>query len=274
MRSWSASRRAINRDFAIRATVALRQKNYVRAIMLPWNAEDLTFDEARFTGSVRLFPLPDLVMFPHVVQPLHIFEPRYRDMLNDALDGDGLIAMSILAPGWQADYDGRPALLPHVCLGKVVTHHRLDDGRYNLMLLGMRRGRIVGELPAARSFREAEVVLMDDVYASEGEATRTEVQTTLAEHFQRTLPLANNAATEGPVRELLSAEVPLGVLTDLVAFAMPLKRKLKRQLLAEVNVDRRARLLLEAMGASVPRKKKAKIVAPRGLEYPPRFSSN
>ncbi len=48
-------------------------------------------------GRARLFPLPDLVMFPHVMQPLHIFEPRYREMLNEALDSDGLIAMSILA---------------------------------------------------------------------------------------------------------------------------------------------------------------------------------
>src|SRR6185436_6296298 len=131
--------------------------------MLPWNAEDLTFDEARFTGAVRLFPLPDLLMFPHVVQPLHIFESRYRELLNDALDGDGLIVMSILAPGWENDYEGRPRVLPHVCVGKVVTHHRLDDGRYNLMLLGMRRARIVDEMAPTRSFRQAEVVLMDDV---------------------------------------------------------------------------------------------------------------
>lgn len=241
--------------------------------MLPWNAEDLTFDEARFTGDVRLFPLPDLVMFPHVVQPLHIFEARYRDMLNDALDGDGLIAMSILAPGWEIDYEGRPALLPHVCVGKVVTHHRLDDGRYNLMLLGMRRGRIVGERPATRSFRQAEVVLLDDVYSNDGEAERDELQARLAEQFQRSLPLSKNAAPgEGPVQELLSNEVPLGVLTDLVSFALPLKAPLKRQLLAEVDVDRRATMLLDAIGAPIERE--APVVAATLRQYPPRFSTN
>jgi Lon protease-like protein len=241
--------------------------------MLPWNVEDLTFDEARFTGDVRLFPLPDLVMFPHVVQPLHIFEPRYRDMLNDALDGDGLLAMAILAPGWERDYEGRPALLPHVCLGKVVTHHRLDDGRYNLMLLGMRRGRIIAERPATRSFRQAEVVLMDDVYSEVGEAARAGMQAALAKAFQRSLPLANDAKHEGAVKELLASDVPLGVLTDLVSFALPLKPKLKRELLGEVDVDRRARLLLDAMGA--PAVKKAPVVASRAWrEFPPRFSSN
>jgi Lon protease-like protein len=254
-----------------------RQIAWWNMSLLPWNAEDLTFDEARFTGNVRLFPLPDLVMFPHVVQPLHIFEPRYREMLNDALDGDGLIAMSILAPGWENDYDGRPALLPHVCVGKVVTHQRLDNGRYNLMLLGMRRGRIVGEMPATRSFRQAEVVLIDDVYPDAGDAGRDAVQAALAAKFQDELPLAQNAKTnDGPVQELLSSEVPLGVLTDLVSFALPLPVEVKRTLLAEVNVDVRARVLLDAMGEPVAKAKVRPaqgIMAPRG-PYPPKFSVN
>ena len=173
--------------------------------MLPWNAEDLTFDETRFTGAVRLFPLPDLVMFPHVVQPLHIFEPRYRDMLNDALDGDGLIAMSILAPGWETDYDGRPALLPHVCVGKVVTHQRLDDGRYNLMLLGMRRGRIVAELPATRSFRAGRGRAdRRRVPGRRRGATATTCRRRWPTQFQRTLPLAEERVeAKAPVQELL-----------------------------------------------------------------------
>ncbi len=246
--------------------------------MLPWNAEDLTFDEARFTGDVRLFPLPDLVMFPHVVQPLHVFEPRYRDLLNDALDDDGLIAMASLAPGWESNYDGRPALHPHICVGKVVTHHRLDDGRYNLMLLGMRRGRIVEELPAHRSFREAEVVLMDDEYPTDGDESRDHVQERLAKAFQKTLPLAKTEQNEEPLRELLSSEVPLGVLTDLVSFALPLGVKLKQHLLAEPNVDRRARLLLDAMGEPAAAKVQAASAGPAiklpSRAFPPRFSLN
>lgn len=240
--------------------------------MLPWNAEDLTFDETRFAGTVRLFPLPDLVMFPHVVQPLHIFEPRYRDMLNEALDSDGLIAMSILAPGWEANYDGRPALAPQICVGKVITHQRLDDGHYNLMLLGMRRGRIVTELPARRTFREAEVELVDDVYAVAGESRRDELQASLAQAFQKSLPLAQGEGHEGAMQELLADEVPLGVLTDLVSFALPLKPGLKRELLAECDVDVRARWLLDAMGKPAS-KQNAQVAAVRG-KFPPRFSAN
>ena len=240
--------------------------------MLPWDVEDLTFDETRFSGVGRLFPLPDLVMFPHVVQPLHVFEPRYRDMLNDALDGDGLIAMSMLAPGWEADYDDRPTLYPQVCLGRVITHHRLDDGRYNLMLLGMRRGRIVAELPPSRSFRQAEIELIDDVYPAAGDDARDAVQVRLAEAFRQTLPLANSDSSA--LDELLSAEAPLGVLTDLVSFALPLKPALKRQMLAESNVDERALRLLDAMGQPLA-EPAAKAARGPGLgKFPPRFSAN
>ena len=239
--------------------------------MLPWNAEDLVFDETRFSGAARLFPLPDLVMFPHVMQPLHIFEPRYRDMLNAALDSDGLIAMSVLAPGWEGAYEGRPALLPHVCLGKVVAHQRLDDGCYNLMLLGMRRARILEEKPRGRSFREAELVLLDDSYSVEGEADRAEVQAALTDRFQEALPLAADSTAEEPVRELLAAEVPLGVLTDLISFALPLEAALKRELLAECDVDRRASLLLDAL--SNPTQPPAAAPA-KALKFPPRFSRN
>ncbi len=241
--------------------------------MLPWDAEELIFDETRFTGVARLFPLPDLVMFPHVMQPLHIFEPRYREMLNDALDGDGLIAMSVLAPGWEVDYEGRPDLLPHVCLGKVVTHQRLDDGRYNIMLLGSRRARILQETPAIRTFRQAEIELVDEVYSVDGEVDRAEMQAELTVQFQQALPLPKGLKAAGPVHELLTSDLPLDVLTDLASFALPLDLQLKCALLAEADVDCRARMLLQALGAAV-RKPSQSVAAAASFGFPPRFSQN
>jgi ATP-dependent Lon protease len=220
----------------------------------------------------RLFPLPDLVMFPHVMQPLHIFEPRYREMLNDALDGDGLIAMSILAPGWEENYEGSPRLLPQVCVGKVVTHQRLDDGRYNIMLLGMRRARLVNEVSNGRSFRQAELELVEEVCPAEGDAERAEMQSALCSEFQMALPLPPGAKSKGPVQELLAAELPLAVLTDLASFALPLDVGLKCRLLAECNVDRRAQLLLEALGAAW--KGTAPSATTSVVRFPPRFSAN
>src|SRR5215469_8637081 len=95
--------------------------------------DELSFSVTDFAGTVRLFPLPNLVLFPHVMQPLHIFEPRYRNLLEDALAADRLIAMALLEPGWESDYEGRPPLGTMACLGRVATHHRLPDGTYNLL---------------------------------------------------------------------------------------------------------------------------------------------
>ena len=92
-----------------------------------------------------LFPLPNVVLFPGVFLPLHIFEPRYRAMMADSLASDRLIGMVLLRPGWERDYEGRPPVYPIGCSG-VVTHvERLADGRYHLVLRGLDRFRIVVE---------------------------------------------------------------------------------------------------------------------------------
>ena len=101
------------------------------------------------------------MLFPGVFLPLHVFEPRYREMVADALQGDRLIGMTLLQPGWQADYEGRPPAYPIGCSG-VVTHvELLSDGRYNLVLRGLDRFRIVAE-DHTRSYRRAHVELLRD----------------------------------------------------------------------------------------------------------------
>ena len=103
-----------------------------------------------------LFPLPNVVLFPNVFLPLHIFEPRYREMIADALEGDRLIGMVLLKPGWEDDYSGRPPVYPIGCSG-VMTHvERLPDGRYHIVLRGIERFRIVEE-DQSRSYRRAAV---------------------------------------------------------------------------------------------------------------------
>ena len=97
---------------------------------------------ASFNGEVRLFPLPDVVMFPHNVLPLHIFESRYREMLEDAVQNDHLITMATLEPGYTSDYYSRPPLSPFVCVGRVAAHERTKKGTYNLVVIGLQRARI------------------------------------------------------------------------------------------------------------------------------------
>jgi Lon protease-like protein len=103
-----------------------------------------------------LFPLPNVVLVPNVFLPLHIFEPRYRDMVADALAGDRMIGMVLLRPGWDHDYEGRPAIYPVGCSGVLTHNERLPDGRYNLVLRGIERFRIVEE-DQALSYRRAVV---------------------------------------------------------------------------------------------------------------------
>ena len=236
--------------------------------MLPWNAEDLTFDETRFRGKVRLFPLPNLVMYPHVMQPLNVFEPRYLDMLHEALDSDGLIAMSVLMPRAATDSLGDPPVFPYTCVGKIVTHQRQDNGHYNLLLLGMRRARIEMELPLERTYREAQVELLDDYCLEENDQDRLDIQSTLSQRFQECMPQAQSVSPT--MSELLSSEIPLSVLTDLVSFAMPFDFDTKCQLLAASDVDLRAKTLIDAMDRLSFQQEEA----PSRKGYPPPFSMN
>jgi hypothetical protein len=103
-----------------------------------------------------LFPLPNVVLFPNVFLPLHIFEPRYRDMVADALATDRLIGMALLRPGWEPHYEGTPPVFAMGCSG-VITHvERLSDGRYDIVLRGVERFRILNE-NCERRYRRAAV---------------------------------------------------------------------------------------------------------------------
>jgi uncharacterized protein len=103
-----------------------------------------------------LFPLPNVVLFPNVFLPLHIFEPRYREMVADAIAGDRMIGMVLLRPGWERDYEGRPAVYPIGASGVITHFERLSDGRYNIILRGLERFRILEEDTSCR-YRRATV---------------------------------------------------------------------------------------------------------------------
>ncbi|HQR46847.1 MAG TPA: LON peptidase substrate-binding domain-containing protein, partial [Thermoanaerobaculia bacterium] len=104
------------------------------------------------TGRRRLplFPLPGVVLFPETTLPLHVFEPRYREMLTDALQGEGLLGVQLLVPGGSPDDAGRPRVFPVGCAGEVVEHEPLPDGRSNILLRGLFRYRIESEVPAGK----------------------------------------------------------------------------------------------------------------------------
>jgi len=96
-------------------------------------------------STLPLFPLPNVVLFPSVFLPLHIFEPRYRQMVRDALAGDRMIGMTLLKPGFEADYEGRPPTYDVGCAGLITHAERLADGRFNIILRGIDKFAVIGE---------------------------------------------------------------------------------------------------------------------------------
>jgi Lon protease-like protein len=218
----------------------------------------------RFDGTVRLFPLPNVVLFPHAIQALHIFEPRYRRMTADALAGDRLIAPALLRPGWETDYERRPAVHPVVCVGRITADQKLDDGRYHLLLRGVARATILEEIEDDRPYRSARVELLSDVPPPEAmtKRLRSEVGRMVLPWFQQ-----HPTALE-QLRQLLASDATLAVVGDLLGFAVPLPLETKQRLLSEPSVARRAELLIEALRVNLPEQPDA------ARKFPPGFSSN
>jgi len=197
-----------------------------------------------FDGIVRLFPLPNLVMFPHVIQALHIFEPRYCEMLSEALESDHLITMAVLEPGWESHYELVPKLSKFVCIGRVVSHTPVGDGRHNILLAGIQRARILEELTEDVQFRKARVEIIEDIPMEDPvaqEAARLE----LLKLFRPALP--EDLAQSDAFSDLLSQHIPLGSLTDVIAYAINFPQAIKQVLLGEHRVQVRYQILAEQL---------------------------
>jgi hypothetical protein len=127
-------------------------------------------------SEIPLFPLPNVVLFPAALLPLHIFEPRYRAMVSDALDGERLIGMVMLRPGWQPHYEEAPAVYPIGCAGFITHADRLTDGRYNIILRGLEKFRIVGERPARDGVDRYRVARIESITEASRAAGATAIQ--------------------------------------------------------------------------------------------------
>ena len=211
-------------------------------------------------ATARLFPLPNLVLFPQIVQGLHIFEPRYRQLMADTLASDMQFALVLLKPDWENDYDARPPIEAIACLGKVIAHEKMNDGRYNLQLRGMSRIRILEELDDDKPYRTARFEPLSDIVPSqmsELTALRNDVGTAILARFPE------GGTTHTQIEELIHSDTPLGPLCDIFAYSLPLPLELKQQLLAECDVAARASQLAAALRLPQP-----------GRRFPPEFSAN
>ena len=232
---------------------------------------DDDLDLRRFANRCRLFPLPGVVLFPHSVLPLHIFEPRYRQMTEDALADDKLVTIVQLKSTSSPLMGGvgEPQVEEVACLGRIIQHERLADGRFNFLLLGRKRVRLKHEVPASsKSYRIAEVEILEDVYDDPDESLESS-RTELTSLFR--LAFAKHQPVDSDLDALLKKKLPLGVLTDIVAHALGLPVEVKQLLLAEPRVDCRAHSLLEILRQLLARHPEG---ASASKPFPPPFSAN
>ena len=122
-------------------------------------------------AEIPIFPLPNVVLFPSALLPLHIFEPRYRAMVADALDSERLIGMVMLRPGWEPRYEQTPDVYPVGCAGFITHADRLPDGRYNIMLRGLQKFRIASERLAREGDERYRIARVDSIKEVKAGAT-------------------------------------------------------------------------------------------------------
>ena len=185
-----------------------------------------------------LFPLPNVVLFPNVFLPLHIFEPRYRAMTADALADDRVIGMVLLRPGWELDYAGLPPIYPIGCSGVIAHAERLPDGRYNIVLRGLDRFRIVRE-DNDRDYRRA-------IVESAPEPPLTAEDRQALHHFRSKLESILARHAHAPDSKIPAA-MPDEDLVNALAQYLDLEPLEKQALLEEPGLRARAASLVELL---------------------------
>ncbi len=233
------------------------------------NNVDLTLPDD-FDNLVKLFPLPNLVLFPGVIQALHIFEARYREMMADALASDELIAMALVEPGIESQFSDEPSLFRTVCIGKIVTHARLDDGRYNLLLMGAKRARILREVDCQAAYRMAEIEVCDDYLACNQERA-AKLNQEIIRQF-RALAAKRPQIDEESLEQLLREDLPLGQLVDLISYSSGMQPTDQQKVLDATDVCQRAEIMLSILQKQAERTHHE--FEQVQLDFPPDFSLN
>ncbi|MCK6520909.1 LON peptidase substrate-binding domain-containing protein [Myxococcota bacterium] len=194
--------------------------------------------------SLPIFPLPGLVFFPDTRLPLHIFEPRYREMIAWCITHDAPLGVVMIRPGFERDQPRDPPVLTVLGVGQIVRHQRLADGRYNVVLQGVSRARLLSELPSSHAFRLARCVAWEDAAPPNPDDLLRQVQSlraitsTLAQRWPAAAPTLSALLTE--------AQSPSALINGLasVAFAEPIERQ---SALECERLDQRGQLVLDRM---------------------------
>ncbi|MEM7136154.1 MAG: LON peptidase substrate-binding domain-containing protein [Myxococcota bacterium] len=190
-----------------------------------------------------VFPLPRVVFFPGTALPLHLFEPRYRQMAEDCLeDGPKAMAVALLEPGWEQNYDGDPPINEIAGVGRIVGHQLRADGTHDLILHGLHRARLE-ELPSSEvPYRLARATRIEDV----GTAPSTDVVAMMAV----AMSVASRVRERQPDFSLqVSAELPPGRAADVVADQLVVTPEERQRILQTLDVKERVALVTESVGS-------------------------
>lgn len=188
-------------------------------------------------SPVPIFPLPGVFLFPHQVLPFHIFEPRYRAMVDDLLDGPGRLCIGTVLVGERETPVHPPNLLPVAGYGEILRHEKLPDGRYNLWVLGLARVRIA-EVPSERPYRQVRCQPFDeiDVTGDDAEELAAQLRSATSARLEQPLPLPDSA--------------PPSLLADLLVQTLRAPQPFVERVFSEPSVAERARLALERAHAA------------------------
>jgi len=193
-----------------------------------------------FGKPMPVFPLPEAVLVPQQVIPLHIFEERYIQMVSHALDGTGQIAMAVLAS--KNDKGGKPTIRPAVCVGQIMQHETLRGGRFEILLQGVCRARIAGEVPGDGTtlYREAHLDPVDDVEPDE------EVMQPLRDWVQGELTtgdLSRFEAATDLLDYIRDERISTPTLLELISFTLFDDADLRYRLLDEGSPEARSEII-------------------------------
>lgn len=206
-------------------------------------------------SRMPIFPLPSTVLIPGGHLPLHVFEPRYRQMIEDSLAADRVIAVALLEPGWESDPSGRPPIRPTLGAGYIQMAERLPDGRFNLVVHGVLRTRIVEELDSGKPYRLVRAEPVPDQIA-DGESVVLEEAAQTLRRLVVDLAAVLPDRMAAPLADSCFRERDPGRLADLVGAAVLVDHRLRQEFLEEANVRTRldrvagtvAQVLLQVSG--------------------------
>lgn len=214
--------------------------------------------------QIPIFPLPDVVLFPHTMLPLHIFEPRYRQMVQDCLAGDRRLAMGLLKPGWEKDYYGRPPIHAVAGAGEIVQHEELPDGRFNIVVRGTLRIGITAELPPDLPYRVVRAKPLADRYTAVEPGALALRLDRLKVLYLRILAEMNKGQSE--MAKLFSGVKDPGIVVDRIAGALIADTDIRRQILECVEVPARLSLVQEQLVGVLTRLSDRNTPTERGSE--------